>query len=308
MQGISRSLAAALVATGVLVPAIARADVADSALDAVLGGEVVLRSRDGHEQKGLLLAYTRDAITLGDVSVAGSAEGGTAQMTIARADVVAMKIVSAPPVGEDELRSAIGSRVVARQRDGSEVGGKLLSIGGEALTIAGDDSIVRTVPRGQLRSLRHRALRRKFGLELGMLPGVMADVDVGFFRAYVSSSFFFPAITSGNIWGVSTGAGVGIPILPSAPALKIDVLGHLNLMGVGSSCSACGYPTAHTFAMGLAIGVHTTLDSGFTLGVTIPVIGYSATPGYHGSTNTSVGYYFISSAVSMAIGYMGYRF
>lgn len=295
MQGAPRWLIAAVVTIGAFAPAIARADVADSALDAVLGGEVTLRLRDGHEQKGVLLGYTRDAVAVGDTSVP-------------RAEVVAMKLVSAPPVGEDELRAAVGSRVVARLRDGSETGGKLLSIGGGALTIVGDDKIVHTVPRAQLKALRHRALRRKFGVELGMLPGVMADVDVGIFRAYVSSSFFFPAVTSGNIWGFSTGAGVGVPILPSAPALKVDVLAHMNVMGVGSSCSACGYPTAHTFAMGMAIGVHSTLDSGFTLGVMIPVIGYSATPGYHGATNTAVGYYFISSAVSMAIGYMGYRF
>ena len=291
MQGASRWLAVVVV---MLASSIARADVADSALDAVLGGEVSLHMRDGHEQKGVLLHYTREAITVGEASVA-------------RADVVSMKLVSAPPVGEDELRAAVGSRVIARLRDGSETGGKLLAVGTD-LTIVSDDGIVHTVPRAQLVALRHRALRRKFGLELGMLPGVMADVDVGLFRAYVSSSFFFPAVTSGNIWGFSTGAGIGVPILKSAPALKIDVLGHMNVMGVGSACSACGYPTAHTFAMGVAVGVHSTLDSGFTLGLMIPVIGYSATPGYHGATNTAVGYYFISSAVSMAIGYMGYRF
>ena len=295
MHGASRWLAASIFAASVVAPAIARADVADSALDAAAGGEVTLRLRDGHERKGVLLGYTHEAITVGDASVA-------------RADVVALQLVSAPPVGEEELRSAVGARIVVRLRDGSETGGKLLAVGSDAITIVGDDAIVHSVPRAQLRALRHRALRRKFGLELGMLPGLMADVDVGLFRAYVSSSFFFPAVTSGNIWGFSTGAGVGIPILASAPALKIDVLAHMNLMGVGSSCSSCGYPTAHTFAMGLAVGVHSTLASGFTLGVMIPVIGYSSTPGYHGASNTPVGYYFISSAVSMAIGYMGYRF
>jgi hypothetical protein len=292
MHEASRWLAAVVV---VLAPAIAQADVADSALDAVLGGEVTLHMKDGREQKGVLFGYTREAVTIGDASVP-------------RGDVVTMQLVSAPPVGEDELRAAVGSRVVAKLRDGSETGGKLLSVTHDALTIVGDDKIVRTVSRAQLKALRHRALRRKFGLELGMLPGVMADVDVGLFRAYVSTSFFFPAVTSGNIWGISTGAGVGIPILPSSPALKIDVLAHMNVMGVGSSCSTCGYPTAHTFAVGAAVGVHSTLDSGFTLGVMIPVIGYSATPNYHGTTNTAVGYYFISSAVTMAIGYMGYRF
>jgi len=295
MQGTYRWLTAAIFGLGVLAPEVARADVADSALDAVLGGEVVLRSRDGREHKGLLRAYTHESVTVGD-------EG------VSRADVLEVKLVTAPRVGEDELRSAVGSRVVARLRDGSETGGKLLSVAGSALTIVGDDSIVRTVPRGELRGLRHRALRRTFGLELGMLPSVMADVDVGLFRAYVSSTFFFPAVTSGNIWGFSTGAGVGIPIMKSSPALKVDVLGHMNVLGVGSACSSCGYPTAHTFAMGVAVGVHSTLDSGFTIGVMIPVIGYSATPNYHGTTNTAVGYYFISSAVSMAIGYMGYRF
>ena len=289
----SRSLAGAVVI--MLAPAIARADVADASLDAVLGGEVALRLRDGREQKGVLLGHTRDAITLGDA-------------TVARADVVSVRLVSAPPIGEDELRSAVGSRVIVRLRDGSEAGGKLLAVAPDAITIVGGDSIVRSVARAQLRSIRHRALRRSFGVELGMLPGVMADVDVGLFRAYVSSSFFFPAVTAGNIWGFSTGAGASVPIMPSTPALKIDILGHMNVMGVGSSCSACGYPTAHTFAMGVAVGVHTTTDSGFTIGLMIPVIGYSATPNYHGTTNTAVGYYFISSAVSMAIGWMGYRF
>jgi len=284
-----------VVAAGVLSPAIARADVPDSALDAVLGGEVALERRAGPEASGVLLGFTADTITL----------DGT---TVPRADVVALRLVSAAPVDEDTLRGAVGSRVVLRLRDGSRVDGKLLAFTSETVTLAGDDSIVRSVPRAQVRALRHRALRRKFGLELGLLPGVMADVDVGLFRAYVSGSIFFPAVMSGNIWGFSTGAGVGIPILPSTPALKIDVLAHFNVMGVASSCSVCDYPTAHTFALGLAVGIHTTLDSGFTLGVMLPVIGWSATPNYHGTTDTAVSYYFISSAVSMALGYMGYRF
>ena len=66
--------------------------------------------------------------------------------------------------------------------------------------------------------------------------------------------------------------------------------------------------TSHTVAMGLAVGIHTTLASGFTIGLMAPVIGYSSTPNYNGTTNTGVSYYFISSAVSMALGYMGYRF
>ncbi|HEY1960213.1 MAG TPA: hypothetical protein VGH28_31605 [Polyangiaceae bacterium] len=287
--------AAALVAVCVLAPATARADVDDSALDAVLGGEVAVTLRNGTEAKGTLVSFTRTSIMIDDASVA-------------RSDVVALRLVSAPPIDENALRAAMGARVVVRLRDGREISGKLLAFTPEVLTLVGDDTIVRTVPRGELRALRHRALGRKFGIELGMLPGIMADADIGLFRAYVSGAFFFPAVTSGNIWGFSAGAGVGIPISPSTPALKIDVLAHANLLGVGSSCSVCGYPTAHTVAVGLAVGVHTTLDSGFTIGVMVPVIGWSATPDYHGTTNTAVSYYFISSGVSMAIGYMGYRF
>ena len=294
-MGLARSVGVAVVAAGVIAPAVARADVADSTLRAVLGGEVVLERRAGPPAKGVLVGFSADAITLSTARVP-------------RAEVVALRLVSAPPVSEETLRGAVGARVTLRLRNASIVEGKLLAFTADSVTVVSDDSVVHDVPRGELRSLHYRATRRKFGLELGALPSVMADVDAGLFRAYVSTSIFFPAVMSGNVWGFSTGAGVAIPVLASSPALKIDVLAHLNLMGVSSACSACDYPTAHTFAFGLAVGVHTTLDSGFTFGLMLPVIGWSATPGYHGSSETGVSYYFISSAVSMAIGYLGYRF
>ena len=305
-------LGLAVVMTGMLAVSAARAEepavassksssgVAASALKAVLGGEITLRLRNGQERTGVLRGLAADVITL-------EGEGSDA-LTVPRAEVVELRLVSPPPVEESALADALGDSVQLRLRDGQEHQGTLLNYTVEEITLIGADSVVHTVQRAELVEMRHRAELRKFGLNLGLPPGLMVDVDAGLFRAYFSGSVVFPAALEGKLWGFSSGLGVGIPVLPSEPRLKVDVLAHANVMGIESACSACNFPTVHVLGFGVAVGVHTTLDSGFTTGLTVPVIGYSVAPNHKGTPNAFVGHYYLSSAVSMPLLFIGYRF
>ncbi|MFO0550908.1 MAG: hypothetical protein U0271_21135 [Polyangiaceae bacterium] len=304
---VAASLAVALYARGALAegatpqaPPSTDAAVPESALRAVLGGEVTLRLRDGSQRSGRLVAVTRDDVTL--------SAGASNRTVLQRVELVELRLVSPPAVSDADLSQAMGDGVRLRLRDGGEETGRLQAFTADTLTLVGRDSVVRNVPRGEVAALGHIAANRQFGLNVSFLPGLMLDADVGLFRAYLSGSVVFPAALSGRLWGFSAGMGVTLPFLASTPELKIDILAHVNLMGVASACSACDYPTAHVFGFGLAVGMHHTFESGFTMGLTVPLIGYSVTPNYHGTTNAYVGEYYLSSAVGMPLLFMGYRF
>lgn len=272
----------------------------DSTLLALLGGVVALELAGGGERTGVLVEVAPNAVTL----ISPSDE----RTVVPRADVSGVRVNELPPVTDAELAAASGDKVWLRERDGRVESGELLSFSPDAITLVGDDTAVTSVARGEVVAMGRQASRRRFGLNVSLLPGVMIDADVGLFRAYLSGSILFPAVVDGKIWGFSTGLGVNIPISRRVPQLKVDVLAHANLMGVVSACSACNYPTAHVLGFGVAAGVHTTLDSGFTVGATLPIIGYSVTPSYEGTENARVGYYYLSSAIGMPLAFMGYRF
>ncbi len=285
--------------------------IADSSLRAVLGGEISLRLQDGGERRGVMVRFSSEAITLEHADPqnedADRGNGGARITTVPRREVAVLRLLSRPPVDDVLLRATAGEKVWVRERDGRERDGLLLSYSADSITLVENDDVVVDVPRGGIAELRQRVEKRRFGINLGLLPGLMLDADVGLFRSYVSGSIVFPAALEGKLWGFSTGLGVGVPISKSTPQFKVDVLAHANLMGVASQCSACNYPTAHVFGFGAAVGLHNTFDSGFTLGFTLPVMGYSVTPNYHGTANAYVGHYFLSSVVSMPLAYLGYR-
>jgi small nuclear ribonucleoprotein (snRNP)-like protein len=306
--GVLRSLALGLALIAYSAPARSEeepsaaqpAPVSVTALRASLGGEVTLSLRDGSERAGVLVAVADETVTL--------APSGAANLTLDRAAIVQLRLGAASPITDAKLNAALGDEVWLELRDGPSAGGVLLSFTPDTVVLVDDRSVVHSVARGQLTDLGRRAGRRRFGANVSLLPGLMADVDIGLFRAYMSGSVVFPAALSGKLWGFSTGLGLDLPVSRRMPDLKIDIMAHANLMGVDSACSACNYPTAHVFGFGLAAGVHTTLDSGFTAGLTAPVIGYSVTPHYHGTTNAKFGYYYLSSLVGMPLAFMGYRF
>ena len=292
-----------------LIPALAGADppgseaahiASEPALQALLGGLVIVRLQDGEELQGVLLSFDAQVLTL---------QGTSDQpLSVTRAEVTQLRLVSPPPASGTALRNAQGKRIWIRLRHGEEQSGQLLEFTPDTLLLVDSDAVVHSVSRAQVEAFRREADRRQIGVSLGLLPGLMIDADIGIFRSYISGSIVFPAALDGKLWGVSTGVGVALPVWPAVPEFRLDVLTHLNLMAVESACEACGYPTAYVFGFGLAVGIHTTLDTGFTIGMTVPVIGYSVTPNYKGSGNAAVGHYFLSSAVSMPLGFVGYRF
>lgn len=280
----------------------AQTTVGADALQALIGGQVVVETRDGRKVEGRLVATEVDAVQV--------KTSKAPPVRVLRADIAQIRLVDDPAAGTESLTDALGETIHLRLADGRKKVGRLLGFTATTLTVVDADGRVEAMMRGDVVALTHGppSDAPRVGVSLSVLPGVMVDLDVGLVRAYINASLFFPAVFSGRIWGLSAGAGVGIPVSPKTPMFKIDVLAQMSIMGSDSACSTCEYPTAYTYAFGLAVGVHTTLDNGFTAGLTVPIIGYSVTPEYKGSGDTAVGYYYLASAVGMPLGFLGYRF
>ena len=272
------------------------------ALRAIVGGQVVLHMRDGRKLQGRLVGVEADGVQL--------KTSAPTPLRVAGADIAQIRLIDDPAAGAESLADALGETIHLRLADGRKKVGRLLGFNAMTLTMVDSDGKVEAMMRADIVELTHGppSDAPRVGVSLSLLPGVMVDLDVGLVRAYVNASLFFPAVFSGRIWGLSAGAGVGIPVSPKTPMFKIDVLAQMSIMSSDSACSTCDYPTAYTYAFGLAVGVHTTLDNGFTAGLTVPIIGYSVTPDYKGSGETAVGYYYLASAVGMPLGFLGYRF
>jgi hypothetical protein len=154
--------------------------------------------------------------------------------------------------------------------------------------------------------------QRHLGINLSLAPGVDVDLDYGLFHGFIAGSLVMPAATDGGLYGFSTGLGLGIPVAPHNPRLRLDVFAHFNVMHFGSTCFNCGSMASQmTYGFGLGLGLHYTWDNGLTLGFTTPVLGYSVTPGTGGSDSyggARVANYYLSSAIGMPLGFIGYRF
>ena len=271
-----------------------------SHLQALLGATLSVTLKDGQTTEGALMSVRGQALQL--------LKKDKAQVTVQISQIVRVVLQTPSAASASQLRTMQGKRIALTLQDESKLKAELVGFTEQAILLVDDDGAVRSVERAQVAELRRELAERHVGVALSLVPGIMVDVNWKLLRAYVNASFVLPAALNGELWGISAGIGVSLPVLPSVPEFRLDVLAHSNLMAVESACEACGYPTAYVIGFGLALGVHATLDNGFTAGMTIPIIGYSETPNYKGSTNAKVGQYFLSSAVGMPLAFLGYRF
>lgn len=267
---------------------------------ACLGGRVAWTDVGGASGEGVLLHVTSERVEI-------SNDDGTTTL-LERERLATLKLLAAGPATQLELHRNLGESVWLKLRDGTEYAGRLHAFDATSVALVGADDGVRSVPRGRVESLESRAARRRFGVHLSLLPGVMVDADHGIFRGYLNAALAFPAALDGKLWGVSAGLGVGLPILDRRKSFKLDVLANVNVMGVETACPNCNYPDANIYGFGVAAGFHDTLANGFSFGVTVPILGYAVAPNYVGSTNAHVGNYYLSGAVAMPLGFVGYRF
>jgi len=240
--------------------------------------------------------------------------------TVAHAD-------DAPPavrVPDASLRAVTG-HVVRLELDGSPaVEGRVIAFeaGTVTLAVSGSNEVV-TVPRDKLQRViateapataiaTPPAVTEKMrvvGLQFSLLGTVAVDADYKLLHGFASTNLLLPIMTaSGNsTWlAASVGGGVSVP-MGATSRWKLDVFGEVLPLRTTS------YYTY--LAFGLGAGFHYTASSGFSVGITVPMLGFStrlgSSPyGYDASFryNDSVGYYYVAAIAGMPLVTMGYRF
>jgi hypothetical protein len=255
-----------------------------------------------------------------------------AASSAARAETpAAQPAVSArPPAPErvpDASLRAVSQRTVRLELDATPaVEGRLLGFEDASVTIA------RTTTNEVITIARERVLRvvmideapapavtavvaatapermRVVALQMSLLGTVAVDAEYKRLRAFASTSLLLPAVTAsgGNTWFAgAVGAGMSLPLGNSR--WKLDVFGQALPFRTTSFYTYLGF--------GVGAGAHYTAASGFTVGVTFPVLGFStrvgSSPyGYDASFryNDSLAYYYAAGLAGMPLLTMGYRF
>lgn len=234
------------------------------------------------------------------------------------------------------FRAVMDRSVVLHLTDGSELVGRILAIEPDLLVI-GDAStgqvmtmlrarveqvrtldaappFVATLDRERTESPAVPRRQRHFAINLGISPSIDLDLDYRLFHGFANLGLVLPLATKGSVWPFALGAGLGIPVDSSHPAFRLDVFGYGSVVWSVSKSEyyASGYSaSAPIVAFGLGLGVHYTLANAFTVGLAVPVMGYSVTPAgsvYDGGTAQGIAFFFLASAEALPLGYLGYRF
>lgn len=255
----------------------------------------------------------------------------------AQGQLLATPIGDAPPteLPDTIFRSVADRPVMVQLTDGRELAVRILAIEPKTLVVSLSASgQVRTLPRATVTTVRLLApalvnldqtqevrcppvpplRKRHMALNLSIAPGVDLDLDAGLFHGFANTGIVLALGTEGAIVPFSLGLGVGIPWSHSLPALKIDVFAHLSVVwDVFGNYSDFGPGRGNSAGFGVGFGIHYTWSNGFTLGITVPLVGYSVILGDTSlsgrlDVTEAIGYYFLTSSESLPLGYLGYRF
>jgi hypothetical protein len=223
----------------------------------------------------------------------------------------------------DASLRAVGTRLVRIEQDGAPaLDGRVLAYDATSVTLASATANeVITVPRARVQRLILRELPeptaapqaderlRVVGLKFSLLGTVAVDADYKRFHGFASTSLLLPIMTASgtSVWFAGAiGGGISLP-LGSTSRWKLDVFGQVLPLRTTSYYTYLG--------LGVGAGFHYTAASGFTLGFTVPVLGFatrlgSSPHGYDPSFryNDSVGYYYLAALAGMPLVTMGYRF
>ncbi len=244
-------------------------------------------------------------------------------MTRARAVVmlaIASSAHAAPvePLPDATLRAVV-NREVRLELDAGYMEGKVLAVDATTLTIAiAATREVITIARDKLRRVIAIDVPRPppapdklrfVGVQFSLLGTIAVDVDYKHLHAFASTNVLFPILTAGGSGTWLTGAaGVGGSWpLGDTGRWRLDVFGQVLPLHTTSYYTYLG--------VGVGAGFHYTARSGFTVGFTLPVVGFAtrfgtSTYGYDASFryNDSVAYYYFAGISGMPILTMGYRF
>jgi hypothetical protein len=236
--------------------------------------------------------------------------------------------LAAPRVPDSAL-SALRNRTIAVQRrNGASVVGELLGYDSTSLTLAltATRDVV-TLGRSEIVGLRivdnaavsgaagsgtaqaanagpvliatAPARERYFGLELGLAPAVMLDLEKGYFYGFLNADIVLPMASAGGLLAFAAGGGVSFA-LTAHSRWRMDVFAHFTPVSFSTSD---WYVSA-----GVGLGFHYTAANGFTLGFKTPILGYAAR--LSGDTNaaTGVALYYLAGVMGLPVISLGYRF
>ncbi|MDX2093789.1 MAG: hypothetical protein SFX73_38490 [Kofleriaceae bacterium] len=152
-------------------------------------------------------------------------------------------------------------------------------------------------------------VRRVVGVQMSLLGTLAVDADLCRFRAFASTNLLMPVLTASgdSLWfAAALGAGLTLP-LGESKRWRVDVFAEVLPFRTTSHYTYLGF--------GLGGGLHYTSPSGFTFGMTVPVVGFAtrlgSSPTGYDSTftyNDSLGYYYLAGFAGMPLLTMGYRF
>jgi hypothetical protein len=250
----------------------------------------------------------------------------------------------AAPAPEVPLEALQERSVVLVLQDGAEESGTLLGSTADQVVLArGGSGEVVTVPRREVVAVRLASSpspavapssasapapaepprsRLGLGVQLGLPPAAMIDLELGRLYAYVSVSVFLPFFsqdefppaappygygpTTSQVWAVGVGVGATFQPLGAASPWHLDLFGLLNLDDWHATQSA-----GLDVSFGVGLGAHWTLPSGFTVGLKLPLIGAGvATRPDPGPASGSVALirFFVSTVAALPVLSLGYRF
>jgi hypothetical protein len=242
-----------------------------------------------------------------------------------------------PLVPDSSFSAVRGQRVVLTTRTGAYLWVLVLSTDGDSLIVATvPNGVIAVVPKREVLDVEttsHTPLAppasrqpepppapappntRHFGLELGVVPSAMVDLDYGHFLGFANVSILLPFISANapqsgfpfggvaptQLWAFAIGAGFTSRLF-STSRWQYD----LFAVGGGSNWSPGNAFAVPYGAGGAGVGLHVTLDRGFTLGIKAPVLGYGK--GASGGGTAGVATYFSYALAGMPLLSFGYRF
>jgi hypothetical protein len=216
-------------------------------------------------------------------------------------------------VPDASLRAMTGHEVRLEVDGEPEVEGRLVGFEEEWVTVArsGNAEVI-SVRREKLAKIHvvdAPERERIVGAHFGATVSLAVDAQWRAFYGFVNGNVLFPLTTVAgtNSWiALSTGGGVTFP-LAKGSRWRFDLFGLVLPLYLGGSYTYLG--------LGAGIGLRFETHAGFSFGVKVPVIGYSArighSPyGYDSPFHAGYGfaYYYLAAAMGMPLLSVGYRF
>jgi hypothetical protein len=213
---------------------------------------------------------------------------------------------SPPPSVPEVVLRAVGDRPVRlRRRDRTETVGRILTVDGNSVVVAGPTVVA--VPRGEIVEValveeaprpEPPARARHFAIAASIAPGMHFDVDYKLFYAFFNFDFVMPAVYAGKFIAFAAGGGVNFA-LGKRSGWKMEAFALV---------APLEFNRDWWVGLGAGIGFHYTGRSGFTAGFKIPVVGYTVTTDPFTQPVQRFAYFYLAAAAGLPMISVGYRF